>query len=230
MSEIIARESQLLEQGARVFLFEIEVEGIIRRFVPGPVDGGPAYLAGNEYLVLPIKAEGFEWNGKGTMPRPTLNVTAKDLAFLALVESPGDLVGSPVRRLRTYRKYLDDGTDPDPEALFPVDHYVIERKASQNRRRIQFELSAKMDQEGRKIPARQVLRDTCTHRYRWWDGEQYQYQGVTCPYAGAGEWSRDGSPVSAGNDACGKRLSDCRLRFGEYGDLPFRGFPGVARY
>lgn len=233
MSEIIARSSQLLEQDAIVVMFQLDTSqygGELMLFAPAPVDGQPVRFGGDTYLPLPVKADGFEWNGKGTLPRPTLTVTAMDLAFLSLVLSADDLVGAPIRRLRTYRKHLDDGANPDPAALFPVDYYVIERKTSQNRKHIQFELSVQMDQEGRKIPARQVLRDTCTHRYRWWDGTQYRYEGVTCPYTGSGEWKVDGSKALPGGDRCGKRLTDCRLRFGKNGELPFYGFPGVGRF
>ncbi|MAX33218.1 MAG: phage minor tail protein L [Halomonadaceae bacterium] len=234
MSEIIARESQLLEQDARVTLFELDTtdqgQGI-QRFTPEAVGNAASVMfGGNEYLVIPIEADGFEWNGKGTMPRPTLTITAMNLAFLSLVLSADDLVGVPVKRIRTYRKCLDDGTDPDPSATFPPDYYVIERKTRQKPTAIQFELSVKMDHEGLQIPARQVLRDTCGHRYRWWDGTQYRYEGVTCPYAGTGEYQRDGTAAATGGDNCGKRLSDCRKRFGQYGDLPFYGFPGVARF
>lgn len=232
MSQVIASDVQRLEQDAIVTVFELDArqygDGILR-FAPEAVDGGPVRFNGYAYQPLPITAEGFEWNGKGTLPRPTLTVTAMELAFLSLVLSEDDLVGMPVKRLRTYRKHLDDGDDPDPEALFPVDYYVIERKTSQNRRQIQFELSVEMDQEGKQIPARQVLRDTCTHRYRWWDGSQYQYAGVTCPYAGNDEFEANGSPAAPGEDRCGKRLSDCRLRFGQNAALPFWGFPGVGR-
>ena len=35
----------------------------------------------------------------------------------------------------------------------------------------------------------------------------------------------DGSPL---DDVCGKRLSSCKIRFGEYADLPFGSFPGVG--
>lgn len=230
---IIATDMQRLEQDAIAVLFELDTTkfgGEIMRFTTATLGGQPVRFGGEQYLPFPIQAEGFEWAGQGTLPRPTLSVAAQDLAFISLVMSADDLVGAPVRRLRTYRKHLDDGSDPDPDALFPVDHYVIERKASQTRKQIQFELSVQMDQEGRMIPARQILRDTCTHRYRWWDGTQYQYAGVTCPYSGEGEWAESGASADHGGDRCGKRISDCQLRFGRFGELPTRAFPGVARY
>ncbi|WP_083004738.1 phage minor tail protein L [Halomonas sp. GT] len=231
MSGIIARETQQLTQDAIVPLFELDCrrygEGFLR-FCLEPVNGGPAVFNGYQYQPMPIKAEGFSWSGQGAAARPMLTITAMDLAFLSLVLSADDLIGVPVVRRRTYRKHLDDGSDPDPEAMFPEDHYVIERKQAQNRTTITFELSVDMDQEGKKVPARQVLR-TCTHRYRWWDGSQYRYEGVTCPYAGTGEWGPSGSAAAPGDDKCGKGLSDCRLRFGQNGVLPTRAFPGVGR-
>lgn len=230
---MIATDVQRLEQDAIVELYEINATGYggsLLRFATSPVDGQPPTFGGYTFLPFPIKADGFEWSGKGTMPRPTLTVSSIDLAFLALVISADDLVGAPVRRIRTFRKHLDDGSDPDSAALFPIDYYVIERKASQTRQYIQFELSVLMDQEGKKIPARQVIRDTCSQRYRYYNGAAYDYLDVTCPYVGTAEFAANGDVVSGGLDICGKRLSDCKLRFGDNGQLPFYGFPGVGRY
>lgn len=232
MSNIIATDVQQLEQDAIVQLFELDCRAYdagILRFTTDSVDGGPALWNGYSYDYIPIEADGFAWQGSGTLPRPKLSITSIEMALLSLVINSNDLIGTPVIRRRTYRKHLDDGTEPDPDALFPVDHYVIERKSKQTRTEIQFELSAEMDQQGKKIPARQVLRDACTHRYRYWDGTQYRYEGVTCPYTGESEYSQTGAVTDSGNDKCGKRLSDCKLRFGQHGHLPFYGFPGVAR-
>lgn len=229
----ITAEIQLLEQDAIVQLFEIDATnygGGIIRFSTAPINGQPVMFGGLQYVPFPVEAEGFEWNGQGTLPRPTLTAAAIDIAFISLVMQAGDLVGAPVKRIRTYRKHLDDGSDPDPDKTFPIDYYVIEKKSSQTRTVVQFELSVQMDQEGRMIPSRQILRDSCTQRYRYWDGTAYQYTNVTCPYVGSGEWTPTGLIASTGQDRCGKRLSDCKLRFGEYGELPFYGFPGVARY
>ncbi|XKE45759.1 phage minor tail protein L [Halomonas organivorans] len=232
MSQVIASDAQQLEQEPVVVLFELDAtrhgQGVLR-WTNEPVDGCPATFNGYEYTPLPIEADGFEWSGKGTLPQPTLRVSAMELAFLSLVLAADDLLGCPVRRIRTFRQHLDDGRDPDPLATFPVDHYVVERKSGQTRTAFEFTLAVAMDQEGKRVPARQVLRDSCTHRYRWWDGSQYRYEGVTCPYAGAGEWDASGAVAATGEDVCGKRLSDCRLRFGEHGVLPTRAFPGVGR-
>lgn len=230
---IIATDVQRLTQDTVVTMFQIDAtkvgEGVLC-FSNTSVDGQPVRFGGVTYIPLPIKADGFKWTGDGTLPRPTLSLTARDLMFLSMVVNSGDLVGCPVTRIRTYRKYLDDGSSPNPQALFPPDNYVIERKSSQKRTQLQFELSVKMDQQGVMLPARQVLRDSCTHRFRYWANGHWNYSGVTCPYTGSAMYEPNGTPTTDPTKAkCGKRLSDCKKHFGEYATLPFYGYPGVGR-
>jgi len=233
--ELIATDAQRLSRDPQIFLYEIDARAYgdaVLRFTP-IVDGQenwPVQFGGNIYSRLPIEATGFTWNGVGTAPRPTLTMAAKDLIFLSLVLNGDDLIGCPVRRIRTYRKYLDDGTSPNPSATFPIDHYVMERKAKQVRKMLSYELSTPMDQQGKKIPARQVIRDTCMHRFRYWANGQWNYQGVTCPYAGAAMYEPNGQPTLDPTKAkCGKRLSDCKKHFGVGAVLPMFAFPGVGR-
>lgn len=230
---IIATDMQSLTQDTVAIMFQIDAtkvgEGMLY-FSPTSNGGTPIKFGGITYTALPIAADGFEWSGSGTLPRPTLTLAAKDLMFLSMVVNSGDLVGCPVTRLRTYRKYLDDGETPNSQALFQPDNYVIERKSSQKRTMLQFELSVKMDQQGLMLPARQVLRDSCTHRFRYWANNRWNYTGVTCPYAGAAMYEPNGSPTPDPTKAkCGKRLSDCKKHFGQYATLPFYGYPGVGR-
>ncbi len=235
MSDIIATSIQRLEQDAIITMFEIDAEefdeGTFRFTNEIATDGGPIEYNGYQYFPMPIQAEGFEWSGQGTLPSPTLTISAIDPSIRALVLSAGDLVGAPIKRIRTYRKHLDDGSDPDPERRFDDDHYVIERKTSQTKSAIQFELAVKMAQRGQKLPARQFLRSACTHTYRRWNGSEFIYTNVTCPYVGDDYYEQDGSSTQdPSEDLCGKRLSDCKLRFGENNELPTRVFPGVGRY
>lgn len=233
MSQLIATDQQMLEQDIRVEMFEVDVvkfnAGILR-FSPSSVDGNPIVFNGHTYMPIPIKAEGFQWSGSGSLPQPTLTLTTKDMAFLSLLVETKDLVGCEVTRLRTYRKYLDDGSNPNPTAMFSPEVYTINRKASQTRHTLVFELTPKMDQEGKMIPALQVIRDTCRHRFRKWNGHVWDYTGVTCPYTGGRMFDEFGLEVSDPTKAhCGRRLSDCTKHFGEGAVLPFRGFPGVGR-
>lgn len=233
--ELIATDMQRLEREPRLQLFEIDAtaygDGVLR-FTP-IVDGQDNWVVqfgGNVYYRLPIKADGFEWNGAGTAPRPTLTLTAEDLAFLGLVMRNQDLVGCPVKRIQTHRKYLDDGAAANPSASYPIDSYRIEKKAKQVRRELTFELSTPMDQQGKKVPARQVIRDTCMHRFRYWANGQWNYNGVTCPYAGEAMYEPNGAQTSDPTKAkCGKRLKDCKIHFGQDATLPMFAFPGVGR-
>lgn len=231
---MISEHTQQLHQDARVTLFEIDARAVdagLLRFSPEAVDGGPARFGGEDYTPIPIAAEGFEWASGGKLPRPTLSVSALSLSFLSLVISSNDLTGLPIRRIRTYRRHLDDGDDPDDQATLPIDHYVFEQKTRETSSELTFQLATAMDQQNRQIPARQALRDTCTQVYRTYDERtgQYNYAGVTCPYTGSGAWDAAGNPVPASQDVCGKRISDCKRRFGENGRLYTRAFPGLGR-
>lgn len=232
--DLIATDAQQLSRGPQIFLYEIDARAYgdaVLYFTP-MVDGEnwDVQFGGNIYRRLPIKAEGFIWNGVGTAPRPTLSLAAETLVFLSLVVNGDDLIGAPVRRIRTYRKYLDDGEMPNPGATYPIDHFVIEKKAKQIRKQLTFELSTPMDQQGKKIPARQVIRDTCLHRFRYWANNQWNYEGVTCPYSSEAMYKPNGEITSDPTKAkCGKRLSDCRIHFGQNAWLPMFAFPGVGR-
>jgi len=62
---------------------------------------------GDIYSAFPIEAEGFEWSGKGAIPRPTLTVANITSLLSAILGDYQDLVGSKVTRKRTFAKYLD---------------------------------------------------------------------------------------------------------------------------
>jgi len=62
---------------------------------------------GNRYSAFPIEADGFEWVGKGAIPKPTLTVANITSLLSAVLDSYDDLVGSKVTRKRTFAKYLD---------------------------------------------------------------------------------------------------------------------------
>ena len=114
---------------------------------------GDIIWAGNQYIKMPIKAEGFAYQ-KGQLPRPTLTVS-------------NALTGATVTRIRTLARYLDavnfsGGTNPlgtpDPTAEFPQEIYKIDRKASENREVVSFELAAVFDLAGIRCPKRQCTR------------------------------------------------------------------------
>lgn len=232
----IAQESQSFSPDDMVVLFELDattIGGSILRFTSSAQETAEISFAGNTYSPVPVEAEGFEWNGRGAFPTPILRVSNVNKVASAAVIDYEDLLGATVKRIRTFRQFLDGEPTVDPTATFPIDVYKVERKTAHNKVFIEWELSSAIDQEGRKLPGRQVLRDACTHRYRIWNGSAFDYTNATCPYADAALFDETGASLDPlteqAKDRCGKKLSDCRLRFGEHEKLPTRAFPGLAR-
>lgn len=234
MTDLIYKESAKLSQDVIVEMFELNLQALglgIFRFTSSSDGGSSLWFEGNEYIPAPIKASGFQWDGAGTLPRPTLAIAAKDLYFLNMVVDFDDLVGQPVKRIKTFRKYLDDGEFPNTGARFTDDNFVIERKTTQSRQVLKFELSTLLDQQGTQIPRLKIIRDSCVHTYRVWTESGFIYRGASCPYAGDNYYEVSGEPTAEPKkDMCGKRISDCKLRFGETAVLPRLAFPGVGRY
>ena len=73
---------------------------------------GDIIWAGNQYLKMPIQAEGFAFR-KGQLPRPTLTISNALGTITAIllnvnqVTTGNDLTGATVPRIRTLARYLD---------------------------------------------------------------------------------------------------------------------------
>ena len=179
----------------------------------------------NQYTRLPVKAEGFEYTNSGSLPRPTLtvsNLTGLVTALLISVNETtvgNDLTGAKVKRIRTLKKFLDGESAADPYATFPVEEWYIDRKALESRDVVSFELTSKFDLANKQLPNRQVVANIC----------QWQYRSSECSYTGSNYFDVNNNTVSTlAQDACGKRLSSCKKRFGENNELPFGSFPGAG--
>jgi lambda family phage minor tail protein L len=227
--------AQQLGADALVDLFTLDTSSIgqtlVLRWVAGTLNGEPVYYQGNLYTSAPVQADGFEWNGRGSLPTPRIRVANFLGSITSLLISYDDLVGATVTRLRTFKKHLDGQAEADPEAHWPPEIYRVERKVSQNKMMVEWELSASIDQEGKQLPGRQCVRDTCMWTYRTWSGTTFDYTNATCPYVGDSYFKPDGTVApSAAEDQCGRRLSDCKARFGATAPLPFGGFPGMLKF
>ena len=131
---------------------------------------GKILWAGNEYLRFPVQASGFAFQ-KGQLPRPKItisNATGLISSILLTVNQTtagNDLTGATVTRIRTLAKFLDkenfiNNTNPteDPTAEFPKEIYAIDRKSTETREIVEFELAAPTDLAGVRIPKRQCTR------------------------------------------------------------------------
>lgn len=178
---------------------------------------------GEEYIRYPIEATDFAYTGTGSLPRPKLSVSNIFGTITAILLSlPDGLLGAKVTRIRTLARYIDGvnfpggvnpfGT-PDPTAEFPREIYYIDRKATENRDVVEFELAAVFDLVGVRAPKRQCISNVC----------QWVYRGLECGYNGNAFFNFNDVPVAAiGQDVCGKRLNSCELRYSQ------QRFPGSA--
>ena len=130
--------------------------------------GNDIVWQGNTYTAIPLKAEGYEANGQGTLPRPNISVSNLLGTFTSLIALlPDGLEGCKVTRTRTLSKYLDavnftggSNSDADPTSYFrPRDIYFIDRKSMENRDVISYEMCSAFDLAGVRLPKRQILPD-----------------------------------------------------------------------
>jgi lambda family phage minor tail protein L len=212
-----------------VYNMSISVEANTSSCVKVPV------WQGEEYTPIPIKATGFEKNGVGQFPKPLLAMSNITGAGSNLMQVFGDIRGAAVTRTRLYAENLDNGSEPDPLAHYPPDVFVLTRRTRQNANLIEFELASRMDQQGVKLPRREITRNVCPWKYRTWNATTGQFNYADgdegCPYTGASYYDLDGNTVvNPEDDKCSHQLeTGCRARYGKDEELPFGAFPMVGR-
>lgn len=239
----VRKELASLHPSAIIELFEVKTSARLQgacetyRFHAGvnaKAVSGNLVWAGNTYYSWPVEAEGFEYQGNGSLPRPKIRIANVDgtittvLAEINLFNRNNSLAGALLTRKRTLARFLDAvnfendtnpfGT-PDSLASLPEEIYYIDRKSGESKDLVEFELVAAFDLAGMKIPKRVVLPNTCLWRYR----------GAECGYTGLALFNEnDISVTQQSQDVCGKRISSCEARFGTGAELPFGGFPGLS--
>lgn len=232
LTPALSADAQALSPGDIVVLFDIDTAPLggndVWYLCAGTINGAMPAWRGHTYTPFPLEASGFEWAGRGALPKPRLMVGNVAGLLLPAVIQYNDLVGAKVTRWKTLVKYLDGQPGADPNSCFIPDIYFIDRKSQQTKGLIEFELAAALDQQGVMLPRRQLIRDNCSETYRRWNGTAFVYG--TCPYAGAARFtSKDVSTADPAADRCSKRLTGCQARFGAANELPFSGFPGISR-
>jgi lambda family phage minor tail protein L len=193
-------------------------------------DTTPIVFGGVSYTPVDIDFTGFEVSGTGASPQPRIKVANTNGVFQSIVNSVGDLIGCPFSRVRTFSRFLDGQPDADPTAYMGPDAFRVEQKLRENPVFIEWSLSASIDEEGKVLPGRVVVRDTCLWRYRVWNGSSFDYAKAQCPYTGGVYFDESDTVVTdPSKDKPSRRLNCCKMRFGAGAALPFGGFPGVGR-
>jgi len=144
-------------------------------------NGTPVQYPGHTYFALPIEADGFEVRGDGSLPRPRILIANPQGIITDLIKRRGDLVGKTITRRRVFMKYLDHENFPnnlnpfaipDPNSRFDDDIFKINRKISEDKYMVEFELVSPLEMEDIKVPARVMIANFCP----------WQYRGEGCKY------------------------------------------------
>lgn len=185
---------------------------------------------GQLYSPLPMEAQGFELTTRGAFPQPNVTISNLYGAGNLLLDEYNGLVGADLVRILTLRRFLDDGDTPDPLAFITRDKFVVAQKTSHTAVAIAFKLATRMDVEGTQLPRRQLLRDVCSHTYRFWNSTTgaFDYSLASCPYTGDPSFDVTDAPTDPQHDQCSRTYNGCTRRFGN-GVLPARFFPGVGK-
>lgn len=165
MTTTIQQEGNSLEPDTYLELFDLDTTSV------GGIDilyytntyGDPSNVITwrtKDYTPFPFKFEGAQYKSDGTAPaRPTITVSNVHKTLLVALYALGDLTGVTVRRWRTFYKFTDNGTEPNIDAHFPQDEFIITKVLQKNKHGIQFELSNALDRPNLKLPRRQILKD-----------------------------------------------------------------------
>lgn len=201
-SQAINRELSRMQADALVTMYVLdatEIGGDLLFFYPGftiegmtdlPVDNelnvdvdavdgwsygfAPLTWQGIQYTSIPMEARGFEFKGEGSPPRPSLIFGNVAGMFSGLVLAFDDLIGARLIRKRTFARYLDGQPGADPTQALPDDIFYFERKVTENKFAIEFELGTSMDIDDTALPARMINANLCSWIYR---GEGCGYVG-----------------------------------------------------
>ena len=173
-------EIQKINPSAIIELFVLQLDtalhgaNTIYRFHSGTNlnANGQIVFAGNSYLRFPIQATGFAYQ-RGQLPRPKVTISnatgflSAILVSVNQVTAGNDLTGSTFTRIRTMAKFIDavnfsGGSNPfgtpDPTAEFKRQIFIVDRKSTENREIVEFELAASTDMAGVRAPKRQCTR------------------------------------------------------------------------
>jgi phage-related protein len=115
MSDKITGDIHGFEPGAVLELFEMDIstgtapstEPIFRWHSGHNENYQEIVWQGNRYSAMPIEADGFEFSGKGAIPRPSLTVANITSTLSSVIADYDDLIGAKVTRKKTFAKYLD---------------------------------------------------------------------------------------------------------------------------
>lgn len=187
-SSVINREATSLTPSTLLNLFIVDAS-----FLGGPTlyfyDGSnnnfkPVTFNGQNYTPWPCKLQGFDIDGKGSLPRPKLTLANLNGFISSYLLQNNNLIGANFIRRRVFARFIDaanfpDNVNPygvpDPSAAYPDDIFFINRKVIENKEIVEFEVVTTLEIDNVQLPRRQILATVCPFKYR----------NSSCGYVGA---------------------------------------------
>lgn len=120
---------------------------------------------------------------------------------------------------------VTDGYNPtaDPNEHFQDEVWFIERKTSEDKETVEFELTTAIDLNGEQLPGRQIIAGVCGALIRG------GYRGPYCGYTGPAVADANDVPTTdPSRDQCSGLVRGCKLRYGADKPLPYGGFPAAG--
>lgn len=181
----------LLQNNAVLDLFEIKLndfEGYFR-FHGSKNLSRDLVFSGKTYLYIPSEISNLEYSSDGKQNRPTLSIANVNNYINNLLKDRNDFLGKRFYRKKILARDLDAvnfgeaNKNPLGVAAFvdfiSIDTYVIHKKNTSSKEKVEFELANTMDIDGQTAPARKVYNDSC----------QWQYRGCGCNYGKISGWN-----------------------------------------
>lgn len=233
MTATILDDIYRLNPGQIIDLFVLDataIGGSVNRFHSGLNElNSNVVWQGENFFPFPIEWKGLSKSTQGKQARPTVMVANINSLFGTLLKDHRDLVGSTFTRKRTIAKYLDavnfsaGNASADPNAHFPEESFVVNRKVGENKIYVELELATLWEVFKAILPARKIIANSCVWGYT--DTDNCTYDNTSSPWYGLD----DEEVFTKAEDKCGKRISSCKLRFTEFGPLRFSSFPSAGR-
>jgi lambda family phage minor tail protein L len=216
--------------------FSTDSQGLVYRFCPMINGVNPIIWRGNSYQPLPIKMDGFEHQGQGRLPRPTLTIANPEGLFSKIVYANFDFLNCKITRSRTFARFIDIENyqitqrssnslvsntfgKSDADSHFADDIFFINKKISEDKNSISFELVSALEMEGAWVPARQIIANHCGWSYRC---------SIGCKYNGLPIETNEGKSLinglSYGSGAQENDLS--RIEELDYGVVDYKKYQG----
>ena len=149
---------------------------------------------GKEYLFIPCEISNLEYSSEAKQNRPTLSIANINNYISNLIKDRKDLIGQRFYRKKILTKDLDDvnfgGSNKNTlgassfSSFISVDTFVIQKKNSENKDKVEFQLANILDLDGQTVPSRKVYNDICQWQYRGYGcnyGKLSNYDGPTIP-------------------------------------------------